>query len=42
VSSSDLGALLSAWGTPSADLDGDGQTGSSDLGVLLSAWGGCQ
>jgi outer membrane protein assembly factor BamB len=42
VSSSDLGALLSAWGTPGADLDGDGQTGSSDLGVLLSAWGGCQ
>lgn len=41
VSSSDLGALLSAWGTPAADLDGDGETGSSDLGVLLSAWGVC-
>ena len=41
VSSSDLGALLSAWGTAGADLDGDGETGSSDLGVLLSAWGPC-
>jgi hypothetical protein len=41
VSSSDLGALLSAWGTPAADLDSDGETGSSDLGVLLSAWGPC-
>jgi hypothetical protein len=41
VSSSDLGALLSAWGTAGADLDGDGETGSSDLGVLLSAWGAC-
>ena len=43
VGSSDLGQLLSAWGTGSAaaDLDRDGSVGSSDLGILLSSWGGC-
>ena len=41
VSSSDLGALLSGWGTAAADLTGDGITDSADLGVLLSAWGAC-
>jgi len=43
VGSSDLGQLLSAWGTNSAaaDLDRDGSVGSSDLGILLSSWGGC-
>ena len=41
VSSSDLGQLLSAWGTSAGDLDGDGVTNSSDLGVLLAGWGNC-
>jgi len=44
VTSSDLGVLLSAWGTCggcAADLTGDGQVLSDDLGILLSAWGGC-
>ena len=44
---SDLGALLSAWGSqpgepnwnPNADLDGDGHVGHSDLGILLGDWG---
>jgi len=44
---SDLGELLSAWGSepgdpnwnPNADLDGDGQVGHSDLGILLADWG---
>ena len=39
VNSSDLGALLSQWGTSgSADLDGSGTVDSSDLGILLSNW----
>ena len=42
VDSSDLGTLLSAWGTAKADLDGDGSTDSTDLGILLSGWGACQ
>jgi hypothetical protein len=41
VDSADLGALLSAWGTPEADLDGNGDTDSSDLGIVLSGWGEC-
>jgi hypothetical protein len=44
VTSSDLGVLLSAWGTCggcAADLTGDGQVLSDDLGILLSAWGAC-
>jgi hypothetical protein len=41
VSSSDLGELLSAWGTAIADLDGDGDTNSGDLGILLAGWGEC-
>ena len=41
VDSADLGALLSAWGTPEADLDGNGDTDSSDLGIVLSGWGQC-
>jgi hypothetical protein len=44
---SDLGALLSAWGSQpgdpnwngNADLDGDGEVGHSDLGILLADWG---
>ena len=44
---SDLGELLSAWGSQPgdpnwnehADLDGDGQIGHSDLGILLADWG---
>jgi len=41
VGSSDLAALLNAWGSPKGDLDGDGVVGSSDLAALLNAWGGC-
>ena len=43
VGGSDLGLMLSAWGTedPAADLDGDGQVGGGDLGLLLSYWGSC-
>jgi hypothetical protein len=43
VSSPDIAALLSAWGSlgGSADLNGDGTVGSQDLAVLLSAWGAC-
>ena len=43
VGSSDLGALLAAWGSSAAtalDLDGDGVVGSGDLGILMVAWGG--
>ncbi|HUU84972.1 MAG TPA: hypothetical protein VM243_15840 [Phycisphaerae bacterium] len=44
---SDLGELLSAWGSrpgdpnwnPNADLDGNGEVGHSDLGIVLSDWG---
>jgi hypothetical protein len=38
VGGTDLGLLLSAWGTSAADLDGDGITMGSDLGLLLGAW----
>jgi hypothetical protein len=41
IDGADLGALLAAWGTPAADLDGDSTTGGSDLGILLGGWGGC-
>lgn len=43
VSGSDLGQLLSAWGTANAgaDLDGNGVVNGADLGLLLSAWGAC-
>ncbi|MFM2104474.1 MAG: hypothetical protein RL006_641, partial [Chloroflexota bacterium] len=33
--------LLSAWGTSSTDLNGDGLVGSADLSILLSSWGPC-
>ena len=39
--SSDLGVLLSSWGTAAGDINGDGQTDSADLGVLLAGWGPC-
>jgi len=44
VGSSDLAALLNAWGTnnATADLDGDGTVGSTDLAAILNAWGACQ
>jgi len=43
VDSADLGALLTAWGTPGgvADIDGSGEVDSADLGALLAAWGTC-
>lgn len=40
VDQSDLGILLSFWGTGGGgDLDGDGETGQSDLGILLANYG---
>ncbi len=43
VASSDLLALLAAWGDAGgpADLDGNGLVATSDLLLLLGAWGGC-
>lgn len=45
VDGSDMGLLLSAWGscrTPcDADLDGDGDVDGSDLGLFLASWGRC-
>jgi hypothetical protein len=41
VDGSDLGVLLSAWGSSSGDTNGDGNTDGEDLGILLSAWGVC-
>jgi len=40
VDGSDLGLLLSLWGTdsPQADLNGDGIVDLSDLNILLSNW----
>jgi len=37
----DLTTLLSAWGTPDADITGDGTTNGADLTTLLSGWGVC-
>ena len=34
MSSSDLGILLSAWGTAKADLDGDGLANDADRALL--------
>lgn len=42
IDGSDLGELLSQWGTAgSADLTFDGTVNGADLGVLLSGWGEC-
>lgn len=41
VSASDLTAVLNAWGTPGAELNGDADTNAADLAVVLSAWGAC-
>ena len=44
VDGSDLGAVLSTWGTCtgcSADLNADGAVDGNDLGALLAAWGAC-
>lgn len=38
VDGADLGSLLGAWGTPAADLDGDGTTATSDMLVFLAAF----
>jgi hypothetical protein len=41
VNSSDLGALLAAWGQPgAADLDRSGEVDSADLGILFAGWTG--
>ncbi len=41
VDGSDLGKLLSSWGTASSDITGDMTVDGQDLGVLLAAWGVC-
>jgi YVTN family beta-propeller protein len=42
VNGSDLGLLLSSWGTNGpGDLNGDGHVDGLDLGLLLAAWGPC-
>ncbi len=41
VDGADLGYLLGSWGSPAADLNGDGNTDGADLGILLGAWGAC-
>ena len=41
VNGSDLGQLLSSWGSSGSDLTGDSVVNGEDLGVLLSAWGPC-
>jgi hypothetical protein len=45
VNGGDLGALLSQWGSATAntasDLNGDGFVNGADLGYLLYAWGPC-
>jgi hypothetical protein len=40
VDATDLGLLISRWGTTDvdADLDGDGIVGASDLAATLGAW----
>ena len=44
VNGSDLGLLLSAWGTsnPLFDLDQSGLVSGGDIGLMLSYWGSCQ
>jgi hypothetical protein len=44
VNEMDLELILSAWNTPEAqyDLDGDNLVGGGDLGILLGTWGNCQ
>jgi hypothetical protein len=37
----DVLALLAAWGTDGADINGDGITDVVDLLVLIAAWGEC-
>ncbi|MHC4975660.1 MAG: multicopper oxidase domain-containing protein [Planctomycetota bacterium] len=43
VDGSDLGLLLSKWGTSDiyADMDADGDVDGADLGLFLAAWGQC-
>jgi hypothetical protein len=44
VDGSDLGLLLSNWGTPGGpegDMDLDGDVDGADLGLFLAAWGAC-
>jgi hypothetical protein len=40
VNGSDLGIMLSAWGSTgsTADIDGSGRVDGADLGVLLASW----
>jgi hypothetical protein len=41
VGTTDLLAMLAAWGTPDADMNFDGTTDMQDLLILLGAWGSC-
>jgi hypothetical protein len=39
VNGVDLAELLSNWGQPGGDVNGDGTTDANDLAILLSNWG---
>ena len=39
VNAADVSALISRWGGPEADIDGDGVSGPQDLAHLLSFLG---
>lgn len=41
IDGADLALLIGAWGTPDADLTGDGTTDAFDLALLLAGWNGC-
>jgi len=41
VDAGDIGSMLIAFGTPDADLDGNGTTDAGDIGSLLILFGPC-
>lgn len=40
IDGDDLGVLIGAWGTPNADISGDGTTDMIDLSILIGGWTG--
>lgn len=38
IGNDDLSILLSFWGTPCGDLNGDGTTDGADVNILLASW----
>jgi len=41
AAAADLSLVLLGWGTPAADIDGDGTTSAADLSAVLEGWGAC-